>query len=68
MRFTTMGVDPETKQASLLLMSSFTGKLGHWAQQNTEVLYSITSVTQLGDLVRPSFVIKDLQAKNLNLL
>jgi len=32
MRLTTMGVDPETKQASLILMSSFTGKLGHWAQ------------------------------------
>jgi len=34
MRLTTMGVDPKTKQASLFLMSSFAGKLGHWAQQN----------------------------------
>ena len=32
MRMTTMGVDPETKQASLILMSFFIGKLGHWAQ------------------------------------
>jgi len=32
MRLTTMGVDPKTKQASLIHMSSFTGKLGHWAQ------------------------------------
>jgi hypothetical protein len=68
MRLTSMGVDPETKQASLILMSSFTGKLGHWAQQNTEALYSLTSVTQLVDLVRSSFVIKDYQAENLNLL
>jgi hypothetical protein len=45
MRLTTMGVDPETKQASLIFMSSFTGKLGHWAQQNIEALYSLTSVT-----------------------
>ena len=30
MRLTTIGVDPETKQASLILMSSFTGKLRHW--------------------------------------
>ena len=30
-----MGVNPETKQVSLILMSFFTGKLGHWAQQNT---------------------------------
>jgi hypothetical protein len=68
MRLTAMGVDPETKQASLILMSSFIGKLGHWAQQNTEALYSLTSVTQLVDLVRSSFVIKDYQAENLNLL
>ena len=32
MRLKTMGVDPKTKQASLILMSSFAGKLGHWAQ------------------------------------
>jgi hypothetical protein len=38
MRLTTMGVDPTTKQASLIFMSSFTGKLGRWAQQNTEAL------------------------------
>ena len=50
MRLTTMGVDPETKQASLILMSSFTGKLGHWAQHNIEALYSLNSVTQLVDL------------------
>jgi hypothetical protein len=36
MRPRAMGVDLETKQASLTIMSSFTGKLGHWAQQNTE--------------------------------
>jgi hypothetical protein len=62
-----MGVDPETKQASLVLMSSFTRKLKHWAQQNTEALYSLKSVTQLTDLVRFGFVIKDCQAENLNL-
>ena len=45
MRLTTMGVDPETKQASLILMSSFTVKLGHWAQHNTEALYSLNNVT-----------------------
>ena len=45
MRLTTIGVDPETKQASLILMSSFTRELGHWAQHNTETLYSLTFVT-----------------------
>ena len=29
MRLTTIGVDPETKQASLILMCSFTRKMGH---------------------------------------
>ncbi len=54
MRLASMGVDPDNKHASLILMSSFTGKLGHWAQQNTEALYSLTFVTQLVDLVRSS--------------
>ena len=31
-KLTTMGVDPDTRQARLILMYSFTGKLGHWAQ------------------------------------
>ena len=65
MRLRAMGVDHETKQANLMLMSSFIGKLGHWAQQNTEALYILTSVTRLVDLVRSSFVIKDYQAENL---
>ena len=68
MRMTTMDVDPETKQASLILMSSFTGKLGHRAQQTTQALYSLAYATQLVDLVRSSFVIKDYQAENLSLL
>ena len=68
MRLKTTGVDPETKQANLILMSSFTGKLGHWAQQNNKALYSLTFVTQLVDLVRSSFVIKDYQAEHLILL
>jgi hypothetical protein len=28
-KLTTMGVDLDTRQASLIIMSSFTGKLGH---------------------------------------
>ena len=69
MRLATMGVDPETKQASLNLMQSFIGKsLGHWAQHNIEVLYSLTYVTQRVDLVRSSFVVNNYQAENVNLL
>jgi hypothetical protein len=62
MRLTAMGVDLDTKQVSLILMSSFTGNLGYWAQQNTEALYSLAYVTQLVDLVRSSFVITNYQA------
>ena len=68
MRLTTMGVDLATKQASLILMSSFTGKLRHWEQHNAEALFSLTFVTQLVDLVRSSFVIKDYQGENSILL
>ena len=46
-KLTTMGVDPNTRQASLILISSFTGKQGHWAQQNIEVLYNLNFVSQL---------------------
>jgi hypothetical protein len=68
MRLTTIGVDPETKQASLILMCSFTRRLGHKAQQNTGALSSLTFVTQLVDLVRSIFLLKDYQAENLNFL
>ena len=63
-----MGVDLETKQASLISMFFFIGTLGHWAQHNTEALYSLTFVTNFVDLVRSSFVMKDYQAENMNLL
>jgi hypothetical protein len=45
MRLTTMGADPENKQASSIIMSPFIGKWGHSARQNNEALYSLTSVT-----------------------
>jgi hypothetical protein len=49
-------------------MFSFTGKLGHWAQQNTEVLYNLNSVSQLVEFVRSSFVVENYQAEHLQLL
>ena len=67
-KLTAMGIEPDTKQASLILMSSFTGKLGHWAHHNTEVLYNLNYVSQLVDFVSSSFVVKDYQAENLQLL
>ena len=58
MQLPTKGVGHETKQASLILVSSFTRKLGHWAQQNSEALYSPTLLIQLVDFERSSYVIK----------
>ena len=63
-KLTTMGVDPDIRQASLILMPSFTGKLGHWSSQNTEALYNLNSVSELVDFVRISFVVKDYQVKD----
>jgi hypothetical protein len=40
-----MGVDPDTRQASLILTSSFTWKIRHWAHQNTEILYNLNYVS-----------------------
>jgi hypothetical protein len=63
-----MGIDLDTRLAGLILMSSFTGKFGQWAQQNTEVLYNLNSVSQLVELLRSGFVVKDYQAEHLQLL
>jgi hypothetical protein len=70
MRLASMSVDFETKQTSLILihMSAFTWKSKRWTQHNIETLCSLTSLTHLVDLVRPSFVMKDYQVENLNLL
>ena len=65
---TTIGVNSTTRQANLILISSFTGKLGHWAQQNTEVLYNLNSVSQLVYFVRSSFVVKEYHTEHLQLL
>ena len=54
--FTTMDVDPKTKQANFIRMSSFLGKLGNWA---TKVLYNLHFVSQLVEFVRIGFVVKD---------
>ena len=45
-------VDLASKHACLKLMSSFTGKLGHWAQQSIEALYSLNHESQIIELVR----------------
>jgi hypothetical protein len=68
MKLIAMVVDHETEQAVLILMFSFTGKLRHWAQQNTEALYSLTCVPQFVDLVKSSFAVKDYQNENLHIL
>ena len=68
-KLTAMGVDPNTRQANLILMSSFTGRLGHWAHQNTEFFYNLNFVALLVYFVRSSsFVVKDYQAEHLQLL
>jgi hypothetical protein len=58
-------VDPKTQQANLILMSSFMGKLGQWAQQNTDVSYNLNSLSQLVELVRSRFVVKHYQVEHL---
>jgi hypothetical protein len=68
MKLTTMGVDLEIKQAGLILMRIFMGKLQHRAQKNTEDLYNLSSVSQLVEFVRIIFVVKYCQAKHLHIL
>ena len=46
-KLSTMGIEP----TKLIIMSSTTGKLRHWAQHNTEVWYNLNSVSQLVEFV-----------------
>jgi len=63
MKLMAMDLDPKAKQAILILMSSFSGKLGHWAEKNTKVLYNLKYVSRLVAFVRSKFVVKDSQAE-----
>jgi hypothetical protein len=65
MKLISVGLDRDTKQASLVLMSSFTKTLGHRVQHDTKVLNNLIFLSLLVEFVRSSFVKKDCQFEHL---
>ncbi len=59
------GVDPNSKEAVKIVVSSFTGSLGNWAANHADEVFKLSSIDALTAFVRVSFSNRDLEGKNL---
>jgi hypothetical protein len=59
------GINPDSNQAVVILVSSFTGKLGNWASDHTTEIYALQTLDELIAYVRVGFSIEDVEGKNL---
>jgi hypothetical protein len=59
------GINPDSNQAVVILVSSFTGKLGNWASDHTAEIYALQTLDELISYVRVGFSIEDVEGKNL---
>jgi hypothetical protein len=59
------GINPDSNQAVVILVSSFTGKLGNWASDHTAEIYALQTLDELIAYVRVGFSIEDVEGKNL---
>ena len=50
------------------MVSSFTGKLGNWASDQSTEIYNLATVDDLIDYIRVSFSIEDVEGNNLYIL
>jgi hypothetical protein len=62
------GINPDSKQGVVVLVSSFTGKLGNWASDHSTEIYELTTIDDLIDYIRVGFSIEDVEGKNLYIL
>ena len=58
------GINPDSKQGVVVLVSSFTGKLGNWASDHSTEIYELATVDDLIDYIRVGFSIEDVEGKN----
>ena len=49
------GVDPNSREAVTVVVSSFTGSLGNWAADHADEIYKLDSIDALTAYVRVSF-------------
>ncbi len=59
------GVDPNSKEAVTVVVSSFTGSLGNWAADHADEIFKLDSIDALTTFVRVNFSNEDLEGKNL---
>jgi hypothetical protein len=57
------GVDPNSKEADTVVVSSFTGSLGNWAAVHADEIYKLESIDALTAYIRVSFSNEDLEGK-----
>jgi hypothetical protein len=62
------GINPDSNQAVVVLVSSFTCKLGNWASDNSAEIYNLKALDELVAYVRVGFSIEDVEGKNLYFL
>jgi hypothetical protein len=62
------GLDPNSREAVTVVVSSFTGKLGNWAADHADEIFQLKSIDALTSFVRVSFSNEDLEGKNLYVL
>ena len=62
------GVDPNSKEAVTVVVSSFAGSLGNWVADHTDEIFKLDSIDALTAYVRVSFSNEDLEGKNLYFL
>jgi len=58
------GINLDSKQVVVVLVSSFIGKLGNWASNHSTEIYDLATIDGLIDYIRVSFSIEDVEGKN----
>jgi hypothetical protein len=59
------GINPDSNQVVVVLISSFTSKLGNWASDLCAEIYDLKTLDKLIAYVRVGFSIEDVEGKNL---
>jgi hypothetical protein len=59
------GIDPNSREAVTVVVSTFTGHLGNWAADHADEIFKFESIDALTAYVRVSFSNEDLEGLNL---
>ncbi len=59
------GIDPDSREAVSVVVSSFTGQLGNWAADHADKIFKVNFINALTAYVRVSFSDENLEGKFL---